>query len=158
MSRRTAIFTLMFLAALSLSAAQHPTAAPGERISVDFPDESRSVILRNLADLYGFSVVLPVELTGRTNIKAKDKGWHELFDQILRPIGYDWREENGVVTVYDVVPSIAQARGEDFAAPGRIASVCVVIVAVVACLSLALNIVILVKFKRISTVSSDKTA
>jgi hypothetical protein len=85
MFRKIATFSLIFLAALSLLAAQHPSAAPGERISVDFPDESRSVILRNLADLYGFTVVLPVELTSRTNIKAKDKGWHEFSIKFCGP-------------------------------------------------------------------------
>ena len=73
--------------------------------SIDFPDEETQTIIRNIKDLYGLNVIFPTDgIPGRQSILLRDKNWRFMFDEVLRPIGYAWREEDGVIRIYDAFP------------------------------------------------------
>ncbi|MFT3870417.1 MAG: hypothetical protein QM715_18365 [Nibricoccus sp.] len=89
--------------ALLLALSLHAKAAD-DTVSVDFPDESRVVILRNIADLFELNVVIPANLPGRTSIKVMHCSWKQIYDLVLKPVGFAWREENGIIKIYDTAP------------------------------------------------------
>jgi len=94
-------FTVVLAA--SLMAQEHSST---QTVSVDFPDESRAVVLRNIADLFELNVIIPENLPGHVSLKLQQRGWKEIYDEVLKPVGFAWREENGIVRVYDAMPEL----------------------------------------------------
>src|SRR5262245_45233192 len=58
-----------------------------ETLSVDFPDEDITNILRNVADLFELNIVIPPALQGKASIKLRDVTWRQIFTSVLTPVG-----------------------------------------------------------------------
>jgi hypothetical protein len=78
--------------------------AADDTISVDFLDESRITVLRSVADIYELNVAIPQNVPGRTSIKVMHCSWRQIYDLVLKPVGFAWREENGIIKIYDTAP------------------------------------------------------
>jgi type IV pilus assembly protein PilQ len=77
-----------------------PVASPGrDVISVDFPEEEIRNILRNVADLFELNIIVPESLKGRTTIKLRDVTWRQIFDSILQPAGFTYKEEGNIIKI-----------------------------------------------------------
>ncbi len=74
-------------------------SAASDRLSVDFPDEDIRNILRNVADLFELNLVLPESLQGRASIKLRDVTWRQIFQEVLNPVGYTFRERENIISV-----------------------------------------------------------
>ncbi len=84
-----------------------------DTISVDFPNVEIRTILRSVADLYDLNLVIPEEFTGRASITLRDVTWPQVFDIVLSPVGYTYREDDGIIMIVRdeyVDPSIADGR------------------------------------------------
>lgn len=88
-------------AAPAVAPAPTPTAdAKGrEVLSVDFPDDDIRAILRNVADLFELNVIMPESLKGKATIKLRDVTWRQIFDNLLKPVGYTYVEEGNIIKV-----------------------------------------------------------
>ena len=74
--------------------------APPERISLDFPNEEITVILRAVADMFALNLVVPEDLKGRrSSIKLRNVTWRQIFREILTPIGYTFLEDDNIIRV-----------------------------------------------------------
>ena len=92
--------------AIKDDAAAHPVtatkgkdAAGHDTLSVDFPDTDIRDILRNVADLFELNLVIPETLQGKASIKLRDVSWHQIFQVILQPIGYNYIEEGNIIKI-----------------------------------------------------------
>jgi type IV pilus assembly protein PilQ len=80
--------------------AAPPRAAPSRDVlSVDFPEEEIRNILRNVADLFELNIIVPEALKGRTTIKLRDVTWRQIFDSILQPAGFTYKEEGNIIKI-----------------------------------------------------------
>lgn len=80
--------------------AAPPRAAPARDVlSVDFPEEEIRNILRNVADLFELNIIVPEALKGRTTIKLRDVTWRQIFDSILQPAGFTYKEEGNIIKI-----------------------------------------------------------
>ena len=70
-----------------------------EVLSVDFPDEDIRTILSNVADLFEINVFLPETLKGKATIKLRNVTWRQVFDNLLKPVGYTYVEEGNIIKV-----------------------------------------------------------
>lgn len=70
-----------------------------EVLSVDFPDDEIRSILRNVADLFELNVIMPESLKGKATIKLRDVTWRQIFDNLLKPVGYTYVEEGNIIKV-----------------------------------------------------------
>jgi type IV pilus assembly protein PilQ len=70
-----------------------------EVLSVDFPDDDIRAILRNVADLFELNVIMPESLKGKATIKLRDVTWRQIFDNLLKPVGYTYLEEGNIIKV-----------------------------------------------------------
>ena len=73
-----------------------------ETISVDFPDEEIRTIVRNIGDIYELNIFMPDTLQERTSIKLRDVTWRQLFDAMLPPHGYTYREVGNIIYIDEV--------------------------------------------------------
>ena len=135
MSTRRILLSALFLAACSIPAVAQtetpaatppaaaptvsvagatPVAAPVTRdkdtLSVDFPDEDIKTILRNVADLFELNLVMPDTLQGKTSIKLRDVTWRQIFEVVLKQVGYTFVEKDNIVKII----GIAELQGEAF--------------------------------------------
>lgn len=78
------------------------TLAGEETISVDFPDEDIRTILRNVADLFELNLVIPDTLQGRTSIKLRNVSWRQVFDEVLRQIGFTYVEDRNIIRITSI--------------------------------------------------------
>jgi len=93
--------------AVEIKAAAAPAADPSARsrdtsrdtLSVDFPDEDIRTILRNVADLFELNIVMPEALRGKTTVKLRDVTWRQIFENILQPVGYTYKEEGNIIKI-----------------------------------------------------------
>ncbi len=87
-------------AALAAAAATKSKDAAGrDTLSVDFPDEDIRNILRNVADLFELNIIMPDTLQGKTTIKLRDVTWRQIFESVLQPVGYTYREEGNIIKI-----------------------------------------------------------
>jgi len=87
-------------AALAAAAATKSRDAAGrDTLSVDFPDEDIRNILRNVADLFELNIIMPDTLQGKTTIKLRDVTWRQIFESVLQPVGYTYREEGNIIKI-----------------------------------------------------------
>ena len=70
-----------------------------DTLSVDFPDEDIRTILRNVADLFELNLVIPEALRGKTTVKLRDVTWRQIFENILQPVGYTYKEEGNIIKI-----------------------------------------------------------
>lgn len=70
-----------------------------ETLSVDFPDTEVRDILRNVADLFEFNLVVPEQLKGRINLKLRDVTWRQIYQEALSPLGFTFVVEENVVRI-----------------------------------------------------------
>jgi type IV pilus assembly protein PilQ len=70
-----------------------------ETLSVDFPDEEIRNILRNVADLFEFNIVIPETLQGKTTIKLRDVTWRQIFQNVLTPVNYTYIEDGNIIKI-----------------------------------------------------------
>jgi len=89
---RIALFTAFFITLLVCRAGTadvHPLPLT-KRINVDFSNESRLVIIKNVADLYGLNIVIPDNFPDAkiSMMKLKDTTWSEIFYITLAESGY----------------------------------------------------------------------
>jgi hypothetical protein len=81
------VFALSLLAGVS---AGEPLA-PHQKINVDFPDEFRETIIRNVADLYGLNLAMPADFSkGKVSVTLKQVTWQEIYDLCLYGSGYTY--------------------------------------------------------------------
>lgn len=121
MSTRTLAAAALALSLLGFVTAQTPAAAPAadkpaatvagaqptqasvsrdkDTLSVDFPEEDVKTILRNVADLFELNIVVPDTLVGKTSIKLRDVTWRQIFDTVLKPVGYTYTEEGNIINI-----------------------------------------------------------
>ena len=77
-----------------------PSSKDGDTISVDFSDESRLAILRNVAELYKIEITFPSEFRdSRVSVKLRDVTWRQLVSEVLEGSGYDYIDKNSKVFV-----------------------------------------------------------
>ncbi len=81
------------------SASKGKDAAGRDTLSVDFPDEDIRNILRNVADLFELNIIMPDTLQGKTTIKLRDVTWRQIFESVLQPVGYTYREEGNIIKI-----------------------------------------------------------
>ncbi|MBS0632885.1 MAG: hypothetical protein JSS11_13300 [Verrucomicrobia bacterium] len=70
-----------------------------DTLSVDFPDEEISNILRNVADLFELNIVIPPALQGKASIKLRDVTWRQIFQNVLTPVGYTYIEDGNIIKI-----------------------------------------------------------
>jgi type IV pilus assembly protein PilQ len=56
-------------------------------------------LLRKVADLYDINLVIPESLQGRASLKLSDVTWQQVFDVLLPPMGYGYREDGVIVLI-----------------------------------------------------------
>ena len=72
---------------------------PTDKITVNYPNQDIRRILRNIADLYDINLVIPDGLVGKASIKLRDVTWNQVFDILLKPVGYTYTQEGNVIRV-----------------------------------------------------------
>lgn len=68
-------------------------------ITVDYPQAEIRSILRNVADLYEINLVIPEKLVGNTSIKLRNVTWKQIFDIILKPVGFTYVIKDDIVRI-----------------------------------------------------------
>ena len=86
-------------AAAETAAAKGKDAAGRDTLSVDFPDEDIRNILRNVSDLFELNIIMPDTLQGKTTIKLRDVTWRQIFESVLQPVGYTYKEEGNIIKI-----------------------------------------------------------
>jgi type II secretory pathway component GspD/PulD (secretin) len=86
-------------AAAAATAAKSKDASGRDTLSVDFPDEDIRNILRNVADLFELNIIMPETLQGKTTIKLRDVTWRQIFESVLTPVNYSYREEGNIIKI-----------------------------------------------------------
>ncbi len=81
------------------AAAKSKDIAGRDTLSVDFPDEDIRNILRNVADLFELNIIMPDTLQGKTTIKLRDVTWRQIFESVLQPVGYTYKEEGNIIKI-----------------------------------------------------------
>lgn len=81
------------------AASRSRDAAGRDTLSVDFPDEDIRNILRNVADLFELNIIMPESLQGKTTIKLRDVTWRQIFESVLSPVGFTYREEGNIIKI-----------------------------------------------------------
>lgn len=83
-------------------------AASGEKASglysnekAEFSGDGRPIkqVLKDIAELYSFNVVIPDELDGPVTDSFKNIKWQDFYSQILAKKGYVWRIENEMAVI-----------------------------------------------------------
>jgi type IV pilus assembly protein PilQ len=85
--------------AAEAAATKSKDAAGRDTLSVDFPDEDVRNILRNVADLFELNIIMPDTLQGKTTIKLRDVTWRQIFESVLQPVGYTYKEEGNIIKI-----------------------------------------------------------
>ena len=70
-----------------------------DTLSVDFPDTDIREILRNVADLFELNLVMPDTLQGKASIKLRDVTWRQIFEVVLKQVGYTFIEKDNIVKI-----------------------------------------------------------
>jgi len=70
-----------------------------DTITLDFNQAEISVVLRQVADLFQLNLVIPDTLVGTTSIKLRDVTWRQVFDVVLRPVGFTYIEDGNIIRV-----------------------------------------------------------
>lgn len=91
-------------------AAKSNASSSKDTLSVDFPDEDIRNVLRNVADLFELNLVMPDTLQGKTSIKLRDVTWRQIFEVVLKQVGYTFIEKDNIVKIV----GIAELQGEPF--------------------------------------------
>jgi type IV pilus assembly protein PilQ len=91
-------------------AAKSNASSGKDTLSVDFPDEDIRNVLRNVADLFELNLVMPDTLQGKTSIKLRDVTWRQIFEVVLKQVGYTFIEKDNIVKIV----GIAELQGEPF--------------------------------------------
>ncbi|MBK8477945.1 MAG: hypothetical protein IPL39_17065 [Opitutaceae bacterium] len=93
-------------------AAGERTPAQNDPISVDFPNEDRLTVLRNVGDLFRLNLVIPGDFpTDRVSLKLRAVTWRQLFRETLDGTGYTFVEgEQAVHIVREREPQAMAAR------------------------------------------------
>ncbi|HOF09165.1 MAG TPA: hypothetical protein PLV33_04120 [Opitutaceae bacterium] len=150
-----------FVCVISQMCFALPKADPKtETISIDFPDESRATVLLSVSQFYNLNVEYSGEIPGRIRIKMKDRTWQSLFDELLHPVGFDWREDNGVIRVYDKFPASrlpikVEGEGEKISTT---TTICAVFLALFGVISFILNLILIFKVRDLSKVINQTIA
>ncbi|MEN9636426.1 MAG: hypothetical protein RL077_4830 [Verrucomicrobiota bacterium] len=79
--------------------AKSKDAVGRDTLSVDFPDEDIRNILRNVADLFELNIIMPDTLQGKTTIKLRDVTWRQIFESVLQPVAYQYREDGNIIKI-----------------------------------------------------------
>ena len=80
-------------------AAKSKDGASKDTLSVDFPDTDIREILRNVADLFELNLVMPDTLQGKASIKLRDVTWRQIFEVVLKQVGYTFVEKDNIVKI-----------------------------------------------------------
>ncbi len=86
-------------AAAVAAPAKGKDAVGRDTLTVDFPDEDIRNILRNVADLFELNIIMPETLQGKTTIKLRDVTWRQIFESVLTPVNYTYREEGNIIKI-----------------------------------------------------------
>jgi beta-lactamase regulating signal transducer with metallopeptidase domain len=68
-------------------------------LSVDFPDTNVRDILKNVANLFEFNILIPETVQGRVNLKLRDVTWRQIYQEALTPLGYTFVVEENLVRI-----------------------------------------------------------
>ena len=92
--------SLVLTAALAAPAGAAPAIpAPEARVSVDFKDADVIDIVRLLAEVGGFQVVIDPGVACKLTLKLREVPWQTTLDLALRSCGLAREEDHGVVRV-----------------------------------------------------------
>jgi len=86
-------------AAAPAAAIKGKDAAGRDTLSVDFPDEDIRNIIRNVADLFELNIIMPDTLQGKTTIKLRDVTWRQIFESVLTPVSFSYKEEGNIIKI-----------------------------------------------------------
>lgn len=90
-------------------AAARPSPAPPEaRVSIDFKDADIVDIVRLMADVGSFQVVVDPGVSCKLTLKLKEVPWDTALDIALRVCGLGSESENGIVRVAPVAKLTAE--------------------------------------------------
>ncbi len=81
------------------AASKGKDAVGRDTLSVDFPDEDIRNILRNVSDLFELNIIMPDALQGKTTIKLRDVTWRQIFESVLQPVSYTYKEEGNIIKI-----------------------------------------------------------
>jgi type II secretory pathway component GspD/PulD (secretin) len=84
-------------------AAKSKDASGKDTLSVDFPDTDIREILRNVADLFELNLVMPDTLQGKASIKLRDVTWRQIFEVVLKQVGYTFIEKDNIVKIVSMI-------------------------------------------------------
>ena len=91
--------TALTASASEAAATKGKDASGRDTLSVDFPDEDIRNILRNVADLFELNIIMPDTLQGKTTIKLRDVTWRQIFESVLQPVNYTYKEEGNIIKI-----------------------------------------------------------
>lgn len=85
---------------------------------IDVPSADIPSALRAVADANSLSLVLPADIPGDVSLSLAGVPWQAAFTEVLKPAGYSWRQDKGLVVVYKLshaveVVSISSRPAED---------------------------------------------
>ncbi|MFM7749570.1 MAG: secretin N-terminal domain-containing protein, partial [Opitutaceae bacterium] len=49
--------------------------------------------------LFELNIVMPEALRGKTTVKLRDVTWRQIFENILQPVGYTYKEEGNIIKI-----------------------------------------------------------
>ncbi len=95
---RSLLLTMVLIS--TVYAADQDTRPTDERISVDFPTESRRTIIMNVADHYGLNISWPVDCPDEpTPMKLRNVTWQDIFDLAFAGSDFTYFTRGNIVWV-----------------------------------------------------------
>jgi type IV pilus assembly protein PilQ len=104
-----AVLVSALVAAVPVAQAAPPSPMPEEaRISIDFKDVDVTDVVRMLAEVAGFQVVIDPGVSCHLTLELEEVPWQTTLDTVLKVCGLGREEENGIVRVAPVTKLTAE--------------------------------------------------
>ena len=108
--RRLCLLLSIGLVSSTMAAGQETRPAPSEtRISIDFKDADILDVIRLMAEVGNFQVVVDPGVSCKLTLKLKEVPWDSALDVILRSCGLGQDTDNGIVRVAPVAKLTEEA-------------------------------------------------
>ncbi len=103
------VFALAAFALPKAAAPQSPDPRPETRISIDFKDADILDVIRLMAEVGNFQVVVDPGVSCKLTLKLKEVPWDAALDVVLRSCGLGQDADNGIVRVAPVAKLTEEA-------------------------------------------------